>query len=56
MSRVAHAGSINGFRVISAYYPDADLDIVVLLNTQTETALALEEHIARWALGVAPAS
>jgi CubicO group peptidase (beta-lactamase class C family) len=56
VSRVAHAGSINGFRVISAYYPDADLDIVVLLNTQTETALALEEHIARWALGVAPAS
>lgn len=51
--RVAHTGSINGFRSVIAYYPDFDVDIVVLANTLSPAALDVEVQIARWIFGPA---
>lgn len=51
--RVAHTGAINGFRSVVAYYPDFDVDIVVLANTLSPAALDVEVQIARWIFGPA---
>ena len=50
--RVAHGGGINGFVTMLAHYPDADLDIVVLANTEGANPGRIADTIARWALGV----
>ena len=52
-ARIAHVGNINGFRAVLAYYPEFDLDIVVLSNTQSSDALSIEAQIATWTLGPA---
>lgn len=48
---VSHGGGINGFVTMMAHYPDSDLDIVVLSNTESGAPGQVTEMIARWALG-----
>ena len=48
---IAHGGGINGFSSLLAYYPEADLDVVVLVNTEGQAG-RLAQTIAKWALGV----
>lgn len=49
---VAHGGGINGFNTMLAHYPGADLDVVVLVNTNGPFASQVAEVISQWALGV----
>jgi CubicO group peptidase (beta-lactamase class C family) len=53
---VSHGGGINGFNAMLAYYPDADLDVVVLSNTPGPHVDRTAETIAKWALGIAVAT
>jgi D-alanyl-D-alanine carboxypeptidase len=50
--RVSHGGGINGFVTMLAHFPESDLDIVVLSNTEGEHPGQVTELIARWALGL----
>jgi CubicO group peptidase (beta-lactamase class C family) len=50
--RVSHGGGINGFVTMLAYFPESDLDIVVLSNTEGGHPDRVTEVIARWALGI----
>jgi CubicO group peptidase (beta-lactamase class C family) len=50
--RISHSGGINGFNTMLAHYPDAGLDVVVLVNTNGPFAGDVAETIARWALGL----
>jgi CubicO group peptidase (beta-lactamase class C family) len=50
--RIAHSGGINGFRSAMAYYPDDDLAVIVLVNTEGPTAGQMAGIIAKWALGI----
>ncbi len=51
-----HAGGIFGFDAMEAYYPQDDLTIVVLSNTDGDLAGEIENAVARLALGIpAPA-
>ncbi len=51
-----HAGGIFGFDAMEAYYPQDDLTVVVLSNTDGELAGEIENAVARLALGMrAPA-
>jgi len=50
--RVAHGGGINGFNTAMAHYPGADLDVIVLSNTEGPHAGRVARDIAKWALGV----
>jgi len=50
--RISHGGGINGFVTMLAYFPEADLDIVVLSNTEGGHPGRVTETIARWALGI----
>jgi CubicO group peptidase (beta-lactamase class C family) len=47
-----HGGGIPGFSTQLAYYPNDDLTVVVLMNTEGPEPEILEERIARFALGL----
>jgi hypothetical protein len=49
---IFHSGGINGFSAMLAYYPDDDLYITVLMNTEATPADELEDAIARAVLNV----
>src|SRR5262249_40962185 len=51
--RIGHPGEVFGFAAQYSYYPDADLTIAVLTNTQTSmiAPASLELKIARIVLG-----
>jgi D-alanyl-D-alanine carboxypeptidase len=49
---VSHTGGINGFNTALAYYPDDDLDVVVLSNTPGPHVTRIAETVAKWALGL----
>lgn len=49
---VAHGGGINGFISQLAYYPEADVAIAVLSNSQNANAPAIEKQITRRLLGI----
>lgn len=51
-ARVQHGGGINGFNTMLAHYPEAELDVVVLANTNGPHADRVAETIAKWALGI----
>lgn len=51
-ARVSHGGGINGFNTMLAHYPEADLDVVVLSNTEGRHPGRMAELIAKWALGI----
>ena len=51
--RIAHLGGMMGFSSYLAYYPDDDLRIVVLTNTEGAASADLESRIARLLLGLA---
>ncbi|MFW6198961.1 MAG: serine hydrolase [Gemmatimonadota bacterium] len=51
-ARIGHGGGIPGFNAVLTHYPDADLDIVVLSNTNGAHPGRIEETVARWALGI----
>jgi len=50
--RVSHGGSINGFRAYLAHFPDDDLTIAVLDNSENTSPQQLADRLARVALGV----
>jgi len=50
--RVAHGGGINGFVTMMTHFPESDLDIVVLSNTEGGHPGQVAEVIAQWALGI----
>ena len=50
--KISHGGGINGFRSQLSWYPDDDLTVVVLANSGTASAGALESAIARTALDI----
>jgi len=50
--RIGHGGGINGFVTATAHYPEADLDVVVLSNTEGRHAGRVAAVIAKWVLGV----
>jgi len=50
--KIEHNGGIKGFRTQLSYYPDDDLTIVVLCNTGSANAAALESRIARTVMGI----
>jgi len=49
---IGHDGTSGGFSAQAAYYPDADLSIVVLMNCERHEAERLEKMISRRVLGV----
>jgi len=49
-----HDGGIFGFDAIEAYYPQDDLTIIVLCNTDGDLAAEIENAVARQALGIPP--
>jgi CubicO group peptidase (beta-lactamase class C family) len=51
---ISYGGGINGFRSHLAYYPELDLTIVVLANSERAPVHELEHAIARVALGLEP--
>jgi CubicO group peptidase (beta-lactamase class C family) len=51
-TRISHAGGIHGFVSDLAHYPDADLYIAVLVNTEGAVASTLSERLARIVLGI----
>jgi D-alanyl-D-alanine carboxypeptidase len=50
--QIGHGGGINGFNTAMAYYPEIDLDVVVLSNTEGPSAGSVSRLIAKRALGV----
>ncbi len=50
--KVSHGGGINGFNTQLSQYPDDNLVITVLTNTNGSGPQALESQIARLALGL----
>lgn len=50
--KIHHGGGINGFISELAYYPEEDITIAVLTNTEGPAAYAVEEAIARHRLGI----
>ena len=51
-SRVSHGGGINGFTTALATYPDDDLVVVVLGNTESEISGRVADKISRIVLGL----
>ncbi len=49
--KITHTGGINGFASVLSYYPDEELTIAVLVNTQPANPWALESELARIVLG-----
>jgi D-alanyl-D-alanine carboxypeptidase len=52
--KVAHNGAMLGFSASAAYYPDAELTVVVLANLGDVRTESIEREIARRLLGMAP--
>jgi CubicO group peptidase (beta-lactamase class C family) len=54
--RIGHPGDISGFSAQYSYYPDDDLTIVILTNTQHARfpPMSIEQKIARALFGVPP--
>ena len=52
--KISHGGGINGFVTALARYPEDELSVVVLTNTEGPTAGQLEQQIARLVLGLEP--
>ena len=52
--RVSHVGGIRGFASQFAHYPDDDLTVVVLTNTENAKAATIEARISRALLGLPP--
>jgi CubicO group peptidase (beta-lactamase class C family) len=50
--KYSHAGGINGFTAILAHYPEADLHIAVLANSENANTALIEQRIARVVLGL----
>jgi CubicO group peptidase (beta-lactamase class C family) len=50
--RIAHVGGMRGFSSFVALYPDDDLGIVVLTNTENAAAAAIVDRIAGIVLGI----
>ncbi|HUP24203.1 MAG TPA: serine hydrolase domain-containing protein [Thermoanaerobaculia bacterium] len=50
--RVGHGGGINGFNSMLAYYPDGELSVAVLSNSEAIGSGKVAEAIARAVLGV----
>lgn len=53
LRRVQHGGGINGFGAFLSYYPERDVTIAVLENTQAYDPARTEEAIARALFGIA---
>ncbi len=51
---IFHSGGINGFVAKLSSYPDDELYVAVLVNTESNAADALDDALAREVLGVAP--
>lgn len=49
---VGHSGALAGFNGRIGYYPDADLSVAVLVNTNTPKAAAVRDAVARAVLGM----
>lgn len=49
---IEHSGSLGGFTARMAYYPDEGLATAVLVNTNTPKAQAVQQAVARAALGL----
>lgn len=49
---VSHSGGVNGYTSQLDYYPDADLDIVVISNTNGRHVQRFADTVAKWALGI----
>ena len=49
---VSHGGGINGFNTMLAYYPESDLDVVVLSNTTGAHPGRIAETIGKWVHGI----
>ncbi|HET7275618.1 MAG TPA: serine hydrolase domain-containing protein, partial [Longimicrobiaceae bacterium] len=49
---IAHGGGINGFISYLAYYPEADVSVAVLSNSQSANSSAIAQEIARRVLGL----
>jgi CubicO group peptidase (beta-lactamase class C family) len=54
--RIGHGGSLPGFDSYVAHYPDAKLTVVVLTNSSSANAEAIEKTLARRLLGIAEPS
>ncbi len=52
LEKIAHGGAINGFRAQLSWYPEADLGIAVLMNSESGRPGLLENRIARAVLGL----
>jgi CubicO group peptidase (beta-lactamase class C family) len=52
LRRVGHGGSMAGFNSIAAYYPDAALTVVVLVNRRHGNSESIERQVARRLLGL----
>jgi len=50
--KISHGGGINGFNTTLAYYPEDDVTIVVLANTEGANPNRVERLIARAVLGL----
>ena len=50
--RIAHDGGINGFVSMLAHYPDDDVVVAVLANSENGNPGAIERRVARAALGL----
>lgn len=49
---VLHGGGINGFNTMMAYYPESELDVVVLSNTNGTHPNRIAETIGKWVHGI----
>lgn len=51
MSSVGHGGAIDGFRAMELYYPEQDIFISLLCNSEQDNFLELYDNISTLALG-----
>lgn len=52
---IEHGGAIDGFLSNAAFYPDADLSVIVLQNDQARGPTGLTDALASIVLGTVPA-
>lgn len=51
---IYHLGHIDGFLTFNGFYPDDDLDVVVLSNMDSSPVLAISTHLGEMPLGGSP--
>jgi CubicO group peptidase (beta-lactamase class C family) len=51
---ISHNGRIHGYSAQASYYPDSDITVVVLANTESLVAERVEKAISRRILGLSP--